>query len=195
MLSFTFYSLKRSPFDEKNTVAESFTAEDGITQTVPMMHGIQNNVSYTENDNYQFASLDFGNGSFSLALALPREGKSVSEIISSVDWDTDNATAHDVKLALPKFKIETAVSLNEILQNMGIQEAFKENSFPGIADECCFTHVQQNLAFEIDESGVEKSPSTGTADISMTLNRPFLFAIRENSSGVLLYMGKIASVE
>ena len=183
-----------SSFDEKNTIEASFKTENGTSQTVPMMHGTQKGISYTENDDYQFASLDFGNGSFNLALVLPKEGKSVAEIIPTVDWDASNATAHDVELALPKFKLGTVVYLNEILQNMGIKEAFKENAFPGIADGYELTHMQQNLFFEIDENGV-KEPSTGSANVTMKLNRPFLFAIRENSTNTLMFMGKIAKVK
>lgn len=185
-----------SSFDQQNTVEASFTTESGTTQMVPMMHGTLKDVSYTETDDYQFASLDFGNGSFNLALALPKEGKSVADIMSTVDWDTSNTDLYDVKLALPKFKLETIVHLNEILQNIGIKEAFKENAFSGIADGCHFTHMQQNLYFEIDESGVkEATQPSGTPDISMSLNRPFLFAIRENSTNTLMFTGKIAKIE
>lgn len=185
-----------SSFDQQNTVEASFTTESGTTQMVPMMHGTLKDVSYTETDDYQFASLDFGNGSFNLALALPKEGKSVADIMSTVDWDTSNTDLYDVKLALPKFKLETIVHLNEILQNIGIKEALKENAFSGIADGCHFTHMQQNLFFEIDESGVkEATQPSGTPDISMSLNRPFLFAIRENSTNTLMFTGKIAKIE
>ena len=183
-----------SSFDEKKTIEASFTTEKGTSQTVPMMYGTQKGISYTENDDYQFASLDFGNGSFNLALVLPKEGKSVADIIPTVDWDVSNTTTHDVELALPKFKLGTVVYLNEILQGMGIKEAFKENAFSGIANGYQLTHMQQNLFFEIDESGV-KEPSTGSANVTMTLNRPFLFAIRENSTNTLMFMGKIAKIE
>lgn len=185
-----------SSFDENNTVKASFTTESGATQMVPMMNGAFKDISYTETDDYQFASLDFGNGSFNLALALPKEGKTTSDIISTVDWDTSDATMHDVKLALPKFKLEKIVHMNEILQSIGIKEAFKENVFSGVADGFHLTHMQQNLFFEIDESGVkEATQPSGTADITMTLNRPFLFAIRENSTNTLMFMGKIAKIE
>lgn len=183
-----------SSFNAKNTIKASFTTESGTTQMVPMMNGTLKDVSYTENDDYQFASIDFGNGSFNLAIALPKEGKSVADIISTVDWDTSDATMHDVKLALPKFKLEKVVYLNDILQNIGIKEAFKENAFSDVADGCHLTHMQQNLFFEIDESGV-KEPSTKSADVTMTMNRPFLFAIRENSTNTLMFMGKIAKIE
>ena len=185
-----------SSFDQQNTVEASFTTESGTTQMVPMMHGTLKDVSYTETDDYQFASLDFGNGSFNLALALPKEGKSVADIMSTVDWDTSNTDLYDVKLALPKFKLEKVVYLNDILQNIGIKEAFKENAFSGVADGCHLTHMQQNLFFEIDESGVkEATQPSGTPDISMSLNRPFLFAIRENSTNTLMFTGKIAKIE
>ena len=73
---------------------------------------------------------------------------------------------------------------------------FKENAFPGITNEYYLSHMQQNLFFEIDESGVkEATQPSGTPDISMTLNRPFLFAIRENSTNTLMFTGKIAKIE
>lgn len=187
-----------SAFNVENTVEASFIAESGTTQMVPMMNGTLKNISYTENDDYQFASLDFGNGSFNMALVLPKEGKSVADIISTVNWDTSNANTYDVKLALPKFKLEKIVHLNEILQRTGIKEMFKENAFPGITNEYYLSHMQQNLFFEIDESGVNKAPSsssTDSGDVTMNLNRPFLFAIRENSTNTLMFMGKIAKIE
>lgn len=75
---------------------------------------------------------------------------------------------------------------------------FKENAFPGITNEYYLSHMQQNLFFEIDESGVNKTPSsssTDSGDVTMNLNRPFLFAIRENSTNTLMFIGKIAKIE
>ena len=97
-----------------------------------------------------------------------------------------------------KFRIsKTAYIFEYIFCTMLSSEiTLKENAFSGIADGCHFTHMQQNLFFEIDESGVkEATQPSGTPDISMSLNRPFLFAIRENSTNTLMFTGKIAKIE
>lgn len=160
---------------------------------------------YTENENYQLVYLGFGNASFGIMFVLPKEGKNIKEVLPSIDWDISNIThTNNVDLSLPKFKMEILTELNKTLQDMGIRTVFESNSFPNISDNLALAWAQQNACFEIDESGVKASTvtsvegleqSSGPTNVTMKIDRPFLFAIRENSSGALLYMGKIASVE
>lgn len=193
-----------SPFDKKDTFADFFTTEYGNVQKVSMMHKHEWTI-YTENENYQLVYLGFGNASFGIMFVLPKEGKNIKEVLPSIDWDISNIThTNNVDLSLPKFKMEILTELNKTLQDMGIRTVFESNSFPNISDNLALAWAQQNACFEIDESGVKASTvtsvegleqSSGPTNVTMKIDRPFLFAIRENSSGALLYMGKIASVE
>ena len=159
---------------------------------------------YTENKDYQLVSLDFGNKSFSMIIVLPQPGKTIAEILSSIDWNTSNISHEaDVILSLPKFKLETLTKLNETLQGMGMKSIYDNNSLSSISDNLTLEWVQQNVYFEIDESGVKTSAVTSANGLesssgsiyTMEVNRPFLFAIRENSTNTLMFMGKIAKVE
>ena len=192
-----------SPFNTKNTFTEFFTTENGVAQKVPMMHKTAKRI-YTNNDDYQLVVLDFGNKSFSMVVVLPQPGKTIAGIIPSIDWSTSNVSHEvDVVLSLPKFKQEKLTKLNEILQGMGMESLYESNSLSNISDNLSLSWAQQNTCFEIDESGVKTSTVTSANGLEsssgsiyeMTVNRPFLFAIRENSTNTLMFMGKIAKIE
>ncbi len=194
-----------SPFNEKNTSNGTFICEDGTTQTVPFMHGLKKKATYMEMEDYQWVSLPFGNESFSMIFLLPKEGKDLADVLPGAEWKaSDDAWNPSVNMALPRFKLETVKQMKETLDAMGISKIFTQNSLPGIAENLCVSFVQQNAYLEIEESGVKASAvtSSGVLEMSpeitlveMNLNRPFAFAISENSSDAILFMGKIAKIK
>lgn len=194
-----------SPFNEKNTSNDTFICEDGTTQTVPFMHGLKKKATYMETEDYQWVSLPFGNESFSMIFLLPKEGKDLADVLPGAEWKAlDDAWNPSVNMALPRFKLETVKQMKETLDAMGISKIFTQNSLPGIAENLCVSFVQQNAYLEIEESGVKASAvtSSGVLEMSpeitlveMNLNRPFAFAISENSSDAILFMGKIAKIK
>lgn len=194
-----------SPFNEKNTSNGTFICEDGTTQTVPFMHGLKKKATYMETEDYQWVSLPFGNESFSMIFLLPKEGKDLADVLPGAEWKaSDDAWNPSVNMALPRFKLETVKQMKETLDAMGISKIFTQNSLPGIAENLCVSFVQQNAYLEIEESGVKASAvtSSGVLEMSpeitlveMNLNRAFAFAISENSSDAILFMGKIAKIK
>jgi serpin B len=194
-----------SPFNEKNTSNGTFICEDGTTQTVPFMHGLKKKATYMETEDYQWVSLPFGNESFSMIFLLPKEGKDLADVLPGAEWKaSDDAWNPSVNMALPRFKLETVKQMKETLDAMGISKIFTQNSLPGIAENLCVSFVQQNAYLEIEESGVKAAAvtSSGVLEMSpeitlveMNLNRPFAFAISENSSDAILFMGKIAKIK
>jgi serpin B len=90
---------------------------------------------------------------------------------------------------------------------MGIREIFKNNgSLANIADNIFVNQVFQDTYMEVDEKGTEASAVTvigietaagpnETGVNVMRIDRPFVFAIRENSTGVVLFTGKIGKIE
>jgi serpin B len=91
--------------------------------------------------------------------------------------------------------------MNGILQDIGVKKIFNDGeSLNGIANELLVSLVQQNSYFSMDESGVEASSTTSAVvrpsassspTATMNVNRPFVFIIRENSTGAILFMGKV----
>lgn len=190
------------PFNEKNTWIEDFTCEDGSVLKRSFMHGLKKNVAYMETDKYQWVSLPFGNESFSMNILLPKEGNKLADVLPDAEWNaTDNATIISVDLSMPRFELNTKKEMSDALRKMGITRLFNSNSLLKIAEELYVSFVQQNSYLKIEEDGVKASTVTSSGIDTMApeitfaemkLNRPFAFAICENSSGAMLFMGKIA---
>lgn len=190
------------------TKKERFTMEDGTTLDVDMMEHSGQKVSYSVYDKFTAASLDYGNGSFSLRVFLPNSGYAVSEIIN----DVSEAYSGQVKAVesgfttsfkLPKFQGSYGFDLARYLVELGITDIFD----PKVADfgsmtsypQCHVTGLWQDSFISIDEKGTEAAAVTYTAMAlgvikysDVILDRPFLYMITEKSTGTILFAGKFA---
>lgn len=112
------------------------------------------------------------------------------------------------KLSMPKFKIEYSERLNDTLKNIGIKTAFdtKTARFEKMFDSgnMWFTDTIHKTFISADEKGTEAAAVTsigmgGSAlppePIELKFNKPFYFAIRDNTSGEILFMGRYAFAE
>ncbi|MDR0573216.1 MAG: serpin family protein [Tannerella sp.] len=188
------------PFNsvEKGT----FTTSEGEKQDVDLMK-LENTFNYNSGTHYQAVELPYGNESFSMVAVLPAEGKSVEEAAVAIDWEHIRFGGRQVEVAMPKFKLGNHVELAEILKKMGIKEVFR--TLPNIASDLFVSRVFQDMYIETNETGTEAAAVTvigidiaggpdSPAHIEMKMDRPFLFVIRENSTGIILFMGKVGSV-
>lgn len=188
------------PFDEKKTQEGDFMCGDGSVAKVKFMQS-KEDMTYVAQDGYAQVVIGFSNG-FSMLVALPDEGKTLEEVLPLVDWmSPKNLDCVTVDLKLPKFELNLVKNLNKTLQEMDICRIYASGSLPNLADNLAVSLIQQNTSMSIDESGVKASVTTsGTMDptagelsvVKMELNRPFAFAIRENSSKTLFFVGKVA---
>ena len=110
-----------------------------------------------------------------------------------------------IKMSMPKFRIEYETSLNQILKNMGITTAFDDETadFTKMFDKgnMWFTETIHKTYIDVNEKGTEAAAVTavgmaGSAlppePIELKFNKPFYFAIRDNTSGEILFMGRYA---
>jgi serpin B len=199
-------------FDNSATRDAAFTKEDGSSIQVKMMS--QNNTLPYYSDEYlSTTSLPFGNNAFSMVFMLPNENISFTDMLNQLKQPgyfakclqmSGNA---NVDLYLPKFKIEYEIKLNETLQQLGMEIAFTDwADFSGISNiALCISNVIQKTSVAIDEKGGEAAAVTTVEMIGTSIgpsnpptavfraDRPFLFAIRENSTGAVLFIGKIGN--
>lgn len=189
------------PFDKKNTKEGIFYGNDGKNYTTQFMNA-KRPLAYVGTDSYQKVYLTFGNSSFYMTITLPKEGVNLRDILSEIERAKgEQAQIFSVKLSLPKFQINSLSKMNKILQDMGINKVFEDDeSLNGIANGLLVSLVQQNSYFNMDENGVEASSTSTITGITgsnaapiveMKVNRPFVFAIHENSTGAILFMGKV----
>lgn len=115
----------------------------------------------------------------------------------------------EVNIRIPKIDVALKSDLIPALVSMGIERVFDYGAqlsamLPKAPQTVCIDQVNQGCTFMIDEDGVVAQAITiaGDMDIALPvmpggdffLDHPFVFAIRENSSGAILFMGKIGKL-
>ena len=205
-----------SMFDKKNTNKEDFYAENinGI-QKVNMMHQTQT-FDYFEDDYCRYLRLPYGNKAFSMVIMLPNDEIAVDDVISNLNSKQWNEAMEDmygilINLSFPRFKTECEYKMQEsILPEMGMITPFLSSAdFSGMFDNISahISKVIHKTFVEVNEEATEAAavtavemiktamPPVEPKPIEYKVNKPFVFAIRENSTGVILFIGKMAKIE
>ncbi|WP_437726396.1 serpin family protein [Sorangium sp. So ce861] len=202
-----FNAAWRTPFEPTATADGPFEKADGTEVTVPLMHA-NLEMPYAEGDGYQAVAMPYDGDELSMVLVLPAKGTldafEASLDAAKVDGIVGAMSEHLVETTMPKFKFEYELSLKETLEAMGMEIAFT----PGVAD---FTginakgqpYIQDVLhkAFVgVNEAGTEAAAATAVIvgdesaplPASLALVNPFLFLIRDNATGSILFVGRVA---
>ncbi|MBU1064942.1 serpin family protein [bacterium] len=198
-------------FDEENTSDDIFYLPDGSEKECKMMsHKCDH--KYFENEHFQVIDLPYGDAGFSMTILLPKPEVNIDSLIAQMNNETWNSwlgsfSEQEVNFYLPKFKIECEISLNDILSAHGMSIAFDPNlaDFTNINKDgnLYISEVKHKTFVEVNEEGTEAAAVTSVeigltsigSGITMRINRPFVFAIRENHSGTILFIGKIVKPE
>jgi serpin B len=196
-------------FDPKSTFISQFTNEVGNQVEVNMMQQTDT-FAYMEDENAQYLDLPYGNKAFSMTVILPDYQKTTADILKdlTVDkWNTilQSLTTREVEVYLPRFKTQNEFELKPVLQKMGMNLAFTDQAdFSNISDiGLAISRIIHSTYIEVNEEGTEAAAVTivGMVTSSIPLrpvilvNRPFLYIIREKSTGVILFIGKMGSVD
>lgn len=199
-------------FKKSDTKRAPFRKADGTTQEVNMM-AQKSTFGYTTDECCQYLEMDYGNKAFSMIVMLPNEGQTTRDVIEQLDnkhWSMiiKGIRPTQVSLRMPRFKTECKYGLEKkILPEMGMNVPFTETAdFPGITDAAIFiSRVIHKTFVQVDEEGTEaaavtavemvKTSSPSTTPINFHINKPFVFAIREKSTGVILFIGEIGEVK
>jgi len=208
-----YKALWRNPFDEANTQKAPFYPEDNTEIEALMMHSKELTVDYYLNDITHVIDIPYGNGQYSMMVLLPVEGKKTDDILeilnkNSIENWNSSIRPLEAELFMPKFKIEYKVLLNEALSDMGMEIAFTERAdFTRLFEEkygLMISKVIHKAVIEVNEEGTEAAAVTGV-EVSLTslppekpvltLNRPFIFFIKEKHTGAILFAGKLSNPE
>lgn len=199
----------RHQFEKKNTTQADFTNEAGKEVKVNMMFQ-KDTFDYAEDEKAQYLDMPYGNKAFSMTIILPKNGNTTADLLEYLtvnQWNSilQNLSMREVEVYFPRFSSKNKFLLNDPLIDMGMKLAFTDNAdFSNIADENLFiSRVLHNTYIEVTEEGTEAAAVTvveiGYTSVPMIpefrVNKPFLFVIRENSTGVILFMGKMGNVE
>ncbi len=197
------------PFDPALTADAAFTTLAGDQVTVPMM-AADLRTDYVEADGYAAVRLRYA-GDASMLVVVPDPGR-FDDVASRLDPDLvaeiDRGLAeHQVELRMPRFRFRTNVALAEVLKELGMVAAFTEPSRPDGADfsgmtgtrELFIKAVAHQAFIAVDEEGTEAAAATAVVvgveslppPATLDVDRPFLFLIRHDSTGEILFLGQV----
>jgi serine protease inhibitor len=202
----------RHAFDPKHTQSAPFHGADGRDRAAPMMRQ-EATLRYDETTDYQAVDLLYGNGAFAMTVLLPKAGRTPTDVLAGLSPEAWRALAErfreaEVHLTLPRFRMEYARRLNDDLRALGMAVAFDADraDFYRIADvrpeRLYLTRVDQKTFVEVNEEGTEAAAATSVGVgvtsapqiFEMTVDRPFVFAIRERLSSTVLFLGVMHAV-
>lgn len=191
-------------FDEKMSYNGSFYTGNNVRKNVVYMKKIHETMDYGEGTGYKAVRLPYGNGSMAMYCILP-DGN-VNDLIANLNAEKWNeikksiASARDVELLLPRFKMEYAESLNDALKTLGMNKAFDSTAdFTGIAPGLFISEVKHKAVVEVNEKGTEAAAVTAVLMPTSVMpvehpefiaDRPFVFVIADEKKGNIIFLGK-----
>ncbi|XP_053689828.1 serine protease inhibitor 2-like [Sabethes cyaneus] len=205
-----FKGLWRNVFPEAATVSQPFRTGDGRTINVPSMKQITY-LYYCQSQllNAQFLRLPYEEGRFSMILMLPNENIDLNQFVRTLSAEAIHQAIGsmdevEVKLQLPRFTINYGSSLKDTLKQLGIRRIFEDNAELGGISRggglpVKVSDVFQKTVIVVDEKGSTASSAAGSSLVYTSLtypenfivDRPFAFFIEEESTGTLLFAGKV----
>lgn len=197
-------------FDANETETGDFANADGSVSQISLMR-TEDNFFYGGNETCEVARFGYGNGAFALYVALPDEGKSVEQCLENMDGDAWDALIEGMELRrmdvrFPKFSIKSKMRQQEAIKDLGAEYVFgSEADFSGLTDgEFHIGQIQQATTVSFDEEGTEAAAATGNDivldvqpdgdAVNFYIQRPFFFLLTEQSTGTVLFMGKVTKM-
>ena len=207
------------PFDERATAPRPFHPLGGGEVEAPMMRR-EGRFGYARGDGHQAVELLYDGGEMSMTILLPDAGR-FSEFeglldASVVEGVLENLETQRVRLTMPKFKVEESFNLADTLKAMGMPDAFDGSAadFSGMDGTSCLagdaeclliTDVVHQAFVSVDEAGTEAAAATavivGTKSVepgepvSLTIDRPFIFLVRDQATDAVLFVGRVTGLE
>jgi serpin B len=203
-----FKGMWKQPFNVKATKETNFTNYLNTQQKVNMMYQ-KDTFSYFANEKAQYLDMPYGNNAFSMTVILPTQISSINEVLETLDAESWNLTlnkmeSEEVMVYLPRFKSKSKFLLNNVLKSMGMARAFEDNDeFRNMANSDLYiSRVLHDTAIEVTEEGTVAAAATivemtekAMFNSIFNANRPFIYIIREKSTGVILFIGKTDNID
>ena len=210
-----FKGLWAVPFNKTKTNEQGeFTKNSGQIVKTPLMFKKSNfPFYYDETSKAKFVQLDYTSGNIAMVLVLPDKGQSLGAFI---DKSLNSAfliqaldkleSFDDVRLTLPRFKLDFTLFLANTLQRIGIRDVFirgKANltNMSVYGKQLYVSEVIQKAVIEINEEGIEAAAATGVmmrcmrmpSDLEFKANRPFLYMLvaKHDQARQILFIGTV----
>ncbi|MFE9423180.1 serpin family protein [Kitasatospora sp. NPDC006697] len=205
------------PFEPKDTADADFHRLDGSTDTVRMMHQTTA-LRYAEGSGgitgqpWQAVELPYVGNGLAMDLVVPAQGgfDAFRKALTgpALDRILGSLAPSDVTLALPRFTVQSGEQLNQVLTGLGVRTAFGSGAdfsgmvTPGSVSSPQLGAVVQKASVTVDETGTTAAAGSGGGMVAtaaapprdvreLTVDRPFLYLIRDTATGQPLFLGQV----
>ncbi len=195
-----------TPFMLDATKSGPFTTADGTVVQAQLMKLETTPLLYAKGAGWQAVEVPYLGGSLAMTLIVPDDLVTFEATFDAAAFTkvVGALASKEVDLSMPKFDIQTATGLGDQLAAMGMPLAFDPNAadFSGMTttEQLYISAVVHQANITVDEMGTEAAAATAVvagatalpADVTeLTINRPFLFALRDVPTGAVLFLGRV----
>jgi len=210
-----FNGFWRRPFPDNQTTSIPFYTNSATRALLPFMvrTGDYYYLESKELDS-RIIRLPYKGRKFAMYIVLPNQIDGLNDLVNRVDSSTLHRAQWlmditEIKVCIPKFKFENAIHLNDVLKELGIKQMFTmQASLPllargsGVENRLQVSNVLQKTGIDVNERGstiyaatqISLSNKFG-AEHDFIADRPFLFLIEDETTGTLLFSGKVTKPE
>ena len=205
------------PYTENRVLPGEFRPEGGKAREVTFLHSSER--VWLEDENTTGFLKYYEGGRYAFAALLPAEGLKLEDYVSSFTGEKllkllENAESDKVITATPKFETSCDFQLGELLQSMGMTDAFdpERADFSALGkcdggENLYISRVVHKTFLKLDEKGTEAGAATAveimkaTAVLTPTppphrviLDRPFVYLLLDTETNIPLFIGTVDSV-
>jgi serpin B len=196
----------KTPFDPALTRAEPFQTVSGKPVDVKMMHSPSAKFSFRQDDRFIATELGYANDDFKLVVVTTKSAPAqVSEFSAVADWlNGQGFELRSGEIGLPKINLTAAEELLRPLDALGLRPARQMpdalNGFSAMS--LVITRIVQKLELRLSEEGTEAAAATAVVTmrslrphdhVRMIVDKPFMFALRDQKTGLILFTGYVGA--
>jgi serpin B len=196
----------KTEFDPAKTTTEKFRPASGEAVDVSMMHSKTAAFAFRQDDRFIAAELPYAHEDFKLVVvttksdpAKPADFAAVAPWLGGQGFEMKTG-----EIAMPRLSLSAAEELLPPLDALGLKPArLNKDALEGFSDEeLIVTRIVQKLEMRLAEEGTEAAAVTAVvttrslgpvAEVKMTVDKPFVFALRDQNSGLILFMGYVGA--
>lgn len=210
-----FDALWQVPYEDYQVFDGEFTREDGVTQCAEFMDS-QENGCFLQDDYATGFIKHYEGGQYAFAALLPREDVSVESYLKTLSGVhlqelLKNPKGGPLVVRIPKFEVEYDISMNEVLMDMGMEDAFSpiDADFSRLGDSqngnIFISQVLHKTKISVTQRGTKAGAvtsvemNTGSADLDkrqeVFLDRPFVYMLIDCRNNVPIFVGTMMDIE
>jgi serpin B len=195
-------------FDPSRTAPGPFHRADGSEASIPLMRAQgEMPLQYARAGDVQVLDLPYGGGAYRMTIVLPDQPEALAALALRATADAWEGwvamlDSTEAQVILPKFTLSYEQSLQDELTALGMEVAFCESPLANFTamfptEQACISSVKHKTFVDVNEEGTEAAAATSveigltSAPPTLTVDRPFIMAIREALSGTILFLGLI----